>query len=103
MTTYNLIKQAIENKQCITCSYKGYLRKMTPHAIGTKNGNQQALFYQYGGQSSSGLSDDPKQNWRCISVDKIEGLIINTDTFQTTDNHSKRQTCADAIDIEVAY
>jgi len=53
MTTYELIRQAIEKKQCITCNYNGYSRKMTPHVIGTKKGKQQALFYQYGGQSSS--------------------------------------------------
>ena len=64
MSFYNLIRQAIQNRQCVTCEYNGYLRKMTPHVIGTKNGKEQALFYQYGGESSSGLSFDPIKNWR---------------------------------------
>lgn len=103
MTTYNLVRQAIQNKECITCNYNGYLRKMTPHVLGTKNGKQQALFYQYGGQSSSGLSSDPTKNWRCIPIDKIENLIINSDNFQTAHNHSRTQTCVDNIDVEVDF
>ncbi len=103
MSTYNLIRQAILNKQCVTCSYNGYLRKMTPHVIGRKNGKEQALFYQYGGDSSSGLSSDPAKNWRCIPVAKIENLQINSDPFQTANNHSKTQTCVDSIDVEILY
>lgn len=103
MNTYNLIKQAIIEKKCVTCSYNGYLRKMTPHVIGQKNGTQQALFYQYGGQSSSGLSSDPSKNWRCIPVDKIDNLTLNDDTFQTAHNHSTAQTCVDIIDVEIDY
>lgn len=103
MPTYNLIREAILNKQCVTCTYNGYLRKMTPHVLGKKKGKQQALFYQYGGQSSSGLSNDPKENWRCIPVDRIENLSINNDSFQTANNHSKTQTCVDDIDVEITY
>lgn len=103
MATYELVKQAIQNKQCVTCLYNGYLRKMTPHVIGTKRGTSQALFYQYGGQSSSGLSSDPAKNWRCIPIDKIEQLVINDDIFQTANNHSRNQTCVDVIDAEVDF
>lgn len=103
MTTYDLVKKAIINKECVTCFYNGYLRKMTPHVIGLKNGTKQALFYQYAGDSSKGLSLDPTRNWRCIPIDKIENLEINNDIFQTANNHSKTQTCVDVIDVEVSY
>lgn len=103
MTNYELIRSAIVAKSCVTCNYNGYLRKMTPHVIGTKNGKEQALFYQYGGSSSSGLSSDPKQNWRCIPVNSITNLTINSDAFQTASNHSSTQTCVDRIDVEVSY
>lgn len=103
MSTYELIKLAILNKNCVTCVYNGYTRKMTPHVIGTKNGKRQALFYQYGGESSSGLSRDPVKNWRCIEIDKIEDIEINRDPFQTAHNHSRTQTCVDIIDVEVDY
>jgi hypothetical protein len=103
MTTYNLVRNAIQNKACVTCNYNGYSRKMTPHVLGTKNGKQQALFYQYGGQSSSGLSSDPTKNWRCIPIDKIKNLSINGDNFQTSHNHSRTQTCVDIIEVEVDF
>ena len=103
MITYDLIKNAIENRLCITCFYNGYLRKMSPHVIGTKNGKEQALFYQYGGESSSGLSSNPVKNWRCIEIYKIERLEINGDIFSTAYNHSRPQTCVDFIDVEVEF
>ena len=103
MSTYTSVRQAIIDRQCVTCFYNGYLRKMTPHVIGTKNGKQQCLFYQYGGQSSSGLSSDPTKNWRCIPIDKIDQLQTNSDHFQTAHNHSRTQNCVDTIDVEVLY
>lgn len=103
MSTYDLVRQAIIDKQYVTCLYNGYLRKMTPHVIGTKKGVRQALFYQYGGESSSGLSVDSTKNWRCIPIDKIQNLSINSDFFQTAQNHSKMQRCVDDVDVEIDY
>jgi hypothetical protein len=60
--TYALVRQAIIDKQQIVATYKGHVREMCPHAIGTKNGRQQALFFQFGGTSSSGLP--PGGEWR---------------------------------------
>lgn len=102
-STYELVKEAIKNKQSVTCYYNGYLRKMSPHVIGTKNGRQQALFYQYGGESEQGLNDNPNRNWRCIFIDKIKGISINDDDFETADNHSQRQSCVDYVDVKVDY
>jgi hypothetical protein len=103
MSNYSIIKEAIQNRKCITCNYNGYIRKMTPHVLGTKSGTEQSLFYQYGGESSSGLSSNPIKNWRCIPVNKITNLSINSGTFQTANNHSIKQSCVDYIDIEVSH
>lgn len=103
MTTYELIRKAIENKQCITCDYGGYSRRMTPHVIGIKNGKEQALFFQYGGESGSGLSDNPEKNWRCIEISKVSNATINRDEFQTAQNHNRGQNCVSIIDLEIQY
>lgn len=103
MSNYQVIKEAILERKCVTCDYNGYRRKMTPHVLGLKRGKEQTLFYQYGGESSSGLSPDPTKNWRCIPIDKIQNLTINGDAFQTAQNHSQTQTCVDEIDVEVDY
>ena len=39
--TYNLIRQAILDKQQVIADYGGQRREMCPHAIGTKNGREQ--------------------------------------------------------------
>lgn len=103
MNTYELIKQAIVGKKSVTCYYKGLLRLMSPHVIGIKNGKPHALFYQYAGQSNSGLSSDRSKNWRCIPVNDILNLELNNDAFQTANNHSTGQVCVDRIDVEVDY
>ncbi len=43
---YDLIAKAIKEKLQVTASYQGFYREMCPHALGSKNGRKQALFYQ---------------------------------------------------------
>lgn len=54
MDTYALIREAIQRKQQVLATYDGHAREMCPHVLGTKDGRRQALFYQFGGTSSSG-------------------------------------------------
>lgn len=65
-SVYDIVRNAIATKQIIVATYQGHMREMCPHVIGRKNGREQALFYQFGGTSSSGpiVADSPK-NWRC--------------------------------------
>lgn len=89
MSTYELIKHAIQTKQQITAVYKGYYREMCPHALGLKNGKQQALFYQFGGQSSKGSVDSTSSNnWRCLRLDELEEVKIREGKWFTAENHS---------------
>jgi hypothetical protein len=103
MTTYELVKRAIQNKQCLTFTFQGYLRKMSPHFIGTKNGTERALFFQYDGKSKSGLNKDRTKNWRCIDLDKIEDIEINSDPFQTARNYTNPPNCINVIDLKVEF
>lgn len=104
MNTYEILRDAIINKKQIVAEYKGYTREMCPHALGTKNGKQQCLFYQFGGGSSQGpVRPGSDQNWRCIPVDGLEDVEVREGEFFTSGNHSKAQTCIDRIDVEVSY
>jgi hypothetical protein len=98
---YSLVRQAILDKDQITATYKGHLREMCPHAIGMKNGRPQALFFQFGGTSSSGLPPDGE--WRCIPIEGLDDIVIEAGEWHTAPNHSQPQTCVDVIDVEVAY
>jgi hypothetical protein len=102
---YALIRQAILQKQTISADYKGYYREMAPHTLGTsKSGVEQALFYQFGGESSSGLAPfgDPK-NWRCMPLSELANVKVIGAPWTSAPNHSRAQTCVAEVDVEVDY
>jgi hypothetical protein len=98
---YSLVKQAILDKSQVRAGYQGRYREMCPHAIGTKNGRRQALFFQFGGESSRGLP--PEGEWRCIPVDDLVDVSIEPGAWHTDGRHSQPQTCIDIIDVEVVH
>ena len=101
---YEVIKQAIINKSSISATYKGYYREVSPHVIGTKNGRKQALFYQFGGESSSGaILPNAKSNWRCMPISELSNVSPINKGWHTVNSHSTAQSCVDTIDAEVRY
>ena len=103
-SNYRIIREAIINKQQIIAVYHGYPREMCPHVIGTKHGRPQALFYQFGGSSKSGLSPvGSLANWRCIPVDDLTNVSARNGQWHTASNHSRKQTCVDLVDVEVTF
>jgi hypothetical protein len=101
--TYQLIRHAILSRQHVLATYNGHQREMCPHVLGTKNGRRQALFYQFGGSSSSGLSPAGSgENWRCVFIDLLRDVSVRDGAWHTAPNHSRPQTCVDAIDVEVS-
>lgn len=100
-TVYQIVRQAIIDKKQIIATYTGHVREMCPHAIGTKNGREQALFFQFAGGSSSGLP--PEGEWRCIPIAGLSNVSVKDGPWHTGANHSKVQSCVDTIDVEVDY
>jgi hypothetical protein len=102
---YELIAQAIKNKQHVIATYRGYRREMCPHTLGrSRAGRRQALFYQFGGESSSGLAPDGwPDNWRCIPIDELEKLEVRDGEWHTSPFHTQLQTCVFAVEVEVSY
>lgn len=101
---YQLVRQAILNGQQVTATYNGCTRRMCPHAIGTNEGRELALFYQFGGISLSGLwPDGDPRNWRCIRIDRLSDLYVENGTWHTAPNSSGAQTYIGEIDVEVSY
>lgn len=105
MSTYDIVRQAIIDKSQITAVYDGHYREMCPHAIGIKKGKEQALFYQFGGETSKGPLQDPSasNNWRCLELSKLHNVRVTTGPWHSADNHSSASTCIDDIDLEVSY
>jgi hypothetical protein len=103
-STFELVKQAIQKKQQVIALYKGLRREMCPHVVGWKGGREQALFYQFGGESSSGLDPDGSgNNWRCLFLDDLQIIEARDGAWHTAPNHSRRQPCVDEIAAEVVY
>lgn len=101
-SVYQALKDAIANKSQVVAVYNGLRREMCPHCLGVKAGRRQCLFYQFGGQSSSGLIvPNSPSNWRCIPMDGLTEVEIRPGVWHTQQNHSKRQTCIDDVDVEV--
>lgn len=104
---YRAIREAIQNKDFVTGRYLGYRRVMCPHVIGlNKDDREQALFYQFGGGSSSGLGPDgSSENWRCIPLDgftEVEVVSANGE-WHTGSSHTKAQHCVKRIDLKVKF
>lgn len=104
-TAYDLIAQAIAAKSCISASYNGYHREMCPHTLGySKKGDEQALCYQYGGQSSTGIGPDgDPNNWRCVVVSKLSNVTLINGPWHTAPNHTMPQTCVADVRHEAAH
>ncbi|HDZ8844650.1 hypothetical protein ACK317_01775 [Aeromonas dhakensis] len=101
---YDIIKSAIANKQQVFATYDGRHREMCPHVIGTKNGVEQALFFQFGGDSSKGaITTDTKDNWRCVTLAKLSDVTVKDGEWHTFGNHSMPSTCIDVIDLQVEF
>ncbi len=98
---YALVRQAILDKDQIIATYDGHIREMCPHVIGTKAGRPQALFFQFGGSSKSGLP--PGGEWRCLEIALLSDVRALPGGWHTGAGHTQPQTCVDEIDLEVVY
>ena len=97
---YITIRDAILGKRQISATYDGRRREMCPHVIGTKNGHYRAFFYQFGGDSKSGLAPTGSEdNWRCIDIDKLSDVSVREGEWYTSSNYDPHtQSCVDEID-----
>lgn len=102
MNTYDLFAEAIRSQKQITCTYDGYYREFCPHTLGRgPKGNVQALCFQFGGGSSSGLPAGG--NWRCVQLDRVLDASLRDGQWYTSDVHTRPQTCVQIVDVEVLH
>jgi hypothetical protein len=103
---YEMIRQAILNRDIVVATYHGHTREMCPHVLGTKNGRLQALMYQFAGSSSNGLElDGSPANWRCIIVEEMLNVSVRKSAGQwhTASNYSRPQTCVNPDESIVEF
>jgi len=96
---YSIVRQAILGRHQIVATYRGHRREMCPHVIGTKDGREQALFFQFAGASDSGLP--PGGEWRCIPLDGLVDVVSRSGRWHTGHHNTRPQTCVDLVDVQV--
>lgn len=97
--TYELFREAILNEKQVTCSYQGYHRELCPLIIGYKRRRERVLAFQFGGQSSSGLS--PGGDWKCLDLSQVEDAEMRDGPWHEGFRHRKEQTCVEEIDLDI--
>ena len=102
---YQAIRQAILERKQIVATYESKRREMCPHVIGTKDGRQQCLSYQFAGESSHTIFplSDPMayRNWRCMEIAKLSNVQVRDGDWYSLSRHTRPQTCVDIVDVEV--
>jgi hypothetical protein len=101
--TYSIVRRAIINKEQVIATYDGHVREMCPHVLGTKDGRPQALFYQFGGFSHSGLGPmGSPDNWRCLPIEGLSDVSTRAGEWHTASIYRRpHQMCVDSVDIVV--
>ena len=99
---YAIIREAIRNRQQITATYHSRRREMCPHVIGTTDGREHALFYQFAGGSRSGLEPDGSpENWRCMFVDELTNVAARPGRWHSAPEHTRQNNCVQTADVVV--
>ena len=82
--------------------YDGLPRLLCPYVGGRKSGRLHALFYQFGGNSSSGLPVTPEGvgDWRCLAVEKLSQVRLREDEWRS-EPRFRRHSCIDEVDFDV--
>jgi hypothetical protein len=97
--TYQLFRTAILGRKRIACVYRGKRREICPHVLGTKDGQETALTYQFAGESNSDLPAGGE--WRCLRLAEVRNPQLRDGDWHTGVGHSKRQACVDHVDVDV--
>lgn len=97
--SFELLRQAIQEKSCVSASYKATIRHFAPHCLGYgKRDEMNVLGFQYGGESSGVLP-----NWRCFRVDELTDVALNPDPWASAGDHSKRNSCIATVLAQVDF
>jgi len=98
--TYDTIRQAMLLGKPVSLTYNSLYREVCVHALGlNKYGREQALTYQYAGDSTKGLP--PGGEWRCIALANAFDARIIEGPWHTRNDHEETQTCVAQVDLEL--
>ncbi len=98
-SAYKLFEQAMTSRKQIHCTYNGRPRELCPIILGYSQGQEKALTYQLGGQSTKGLP--PGGQWRCLWLSKVSNVHLRDGPWDSGDRHNQPQGCVEIVDLDV--
>jgi hypothetical protein len=77
---YQLIRDAIRDRACLTAHYEHYIRYFSPNALGKDSRHAPVVVtYQYGGGRPGGLPRGG--DWACFDIAELSNLRRNADKW----------------------
>jgi hypothetical protein len=96
---YVLIWQAIRSGEQIACTYKGQSRMASPVILGySRDGQEIALVYQFGGQTSGG---GKLPQWRNFYLAGLSDLTSHKGRRYEGGSHKQPQATIQFVDVDV--
>ncbi len=96
---YRLFAEALTQRKQILCAYNGYRRELCPIILGHSNGEEMALTFQFGGESSSVLPSGGQ--WRCLQLADVSDIKLRAGKWYSGTGHSQPQGCVKVVDLDV--
>jgi hypothetical protein len=97
--TYDLFRQAMAERRQIVCRYHGKRRQLCPIILGHTNGQEKALTFQFGGESTKPLP--PEGAWRCMVLSDVTEVEMRDGPWRSGAGHSQAQSCVEIVDFDV--
>jgi len=98
--TYRLLRQAMDQLRPVACVYDGKRREICPIVLGHSVGEEKALVYQFGGESSQGAAG--ARGWKCLTLSKIRNAhMIDGPWHDGPGPHGQAQSCVAEVDRDV--
>ena len=97
---YDLIRNAVLERDSISALYQGHLRIFSPVLLGTKAGEPHVLGYQFDGTSHQPLRPDGSpENWRCLRVSELTEVNVLPGIWHIAGERKGSQNCIDQVDV----
>jgi hypothetical protein len=97
---YDLIRNAVLERDSVCAWYQGHLRLFSPFVLGTKRGEPHVLGYQFDGTSHEPLKPEGSpQNLRCLRVAELTDVNLLPGIWHTARQGKGFQRCVDQVDV----
>ena len=89
----------MRTRKQVVCTYEGHRRELCPIILGHSQGEEKALTYQFGGQSSKGLPAGGA--WRCLWLAKAGDAELRDGPWISGASHTQPSHCVEVVDLDV--